>query len=276
MTAKWELYVLEYARSRNQPVASLIQGAFDEGVMNVPFAFVLARNGKRNVLIDSGFMNKGGGAEMATKFDIPWWISPVRLLGELGVLAEQVTDIFISHAHFDHMGGIGEFPNAMIYMQKREYLSWLEAMALPPRFGFLTAAVSPDDLRSALDASVDHRLTLLEGDKDNVLPGIHARFGEGHTLGQQFVVVEAAKGRMVVSGDCVYAARNITGNNNDGVYVPLAFGVGSIWEQLKTIDRINDEIAGDISRIIILHDADRWSKMPIVKEIDGFRILRAA
>ena len=84
MTAKWELYVLEYARSRNQPVASLIQGAFDEGVMNVPFAFVLARNGKRNVLIDSGFMNKGGGAEMATKFDIPWWISPVRLLGPLG------------------------------------------------------------------------------------------------------------------------------------------------------------------------------------------------
>ena len=276
MTAKWELYVLEYARSRNQPVASLIQGAFDEGVMNVPFAFVLARNGKRNVLIDSGFMNKGGGAEMATKFDIPWWISPVRLLGELGVLAEQVTDIFISHAHFDHMGGIGEFPNAMIYMQKREYLSWLEAMALPPRFGFLTAAVSPDDLRSALDASVDHRLTLLEGDKDNVLPGIHARFGEGHTLGQQFVVVESAKGRMVISGDCVYAARNITGNNNDGVYVPLAFGVGSIWEQLKTIDRINDEIAGDISRIIILHDADRWSKMPVIKEIDGFRILRAA
>jgi glyoxylase-like metal-dependent hydrolase (beta-lactamase superfamily II) len=276
MTAKWELYVLEYARSRNQPMASLIQGAFDEGVMNVPFAFVLARNGKRNVLIDSGFMNKGGGAEMATKFDIPWWISPVRLLGELGILAEQVTDIFISHAHFAHMGGIGEFPNAMIYMQKREYLSWLEAMALPPRFGFLTAAVSPDDLRSALDASVDHRLTLLEGDKDNVLPGIHARFGEGHTLGQQFVVVEAAKGCMVVSGDCVYAARNITGNNNDGVYVPLAFGVGSIWEQLKTIDRINDEIAGDISRIIILHDADRWSKMPIVKEIDGFRILRAA
>lgn len=276
MTAKWELYVLEYARSRNQPVASLIQGAFDEGVMNVPFAFVLAKNGKRNVLIDSGFMNKGGGAEMATKFDIPWWISPVRLLGELGISAEQVTDIFISHAHFDHMGGIGEFPNAMIYIQKREYLSWLEAMALPPRFGFLTAAVSPDDLHSALDASVDHRLTLLEGDKDNVLPGIHARFGEGHTLGQQFVVIDSAKGRMVVSGDCVYAARNITGNNNDGVYVPLAFGVGSIWEQLKTIDRINDEIAGDISRIIILHDADRWSKMPIIKEVDGFRILRAA
>ena len=32
-----------------------------------------------------------------------------------------------------------------------------------------------------------------------------SRFGEGHTLGQQFVIVETAKGRMVVSGDCVYA-----------------------------------------------------------------------
>ena len=39
--------------------------------MDLPFSFVLARNGERNVLIDTGFMNEGGGAEMAIKFDIP-------------------------------------------------------------------------------------------------------------------------------------------------------------------------------------------------------------
>jgi glyoxylase-like metal-dependent hydrolase (beta-lactamase superfamily II) len=272
----WELYVLEYARSRNQPVASLIQGAYAEGVMQVPFSFILARRGKNNVLVDCGFMNEGGGAEMATKFDIPWWISPIRMLDQLGVAPDAVSDIVLSHAHFDHMGSIGQFPMAKLHVQKREYLSWMEAMALPRQYGFLTAVVHPDDLRSAFDASVQHRLKLVEGDVDNVLPGIHVRSGEGHTLGQQFIIVETEKGRMVVSGDCIYGARNILGNNNDGVYIPLGAGIGSAWDQIKTIDRINTEIGGDMSRLIILHDFDRWSSLPVVKELEGFRIMRAA
>jgi glyoxylase-like metal-dependent hydrolase (beta-lactamase superfamily II) len=155
-------------------------------------------------------------------------------------------------------------------------LSWVEAMALPRQFGFLTEIINPENLRSAFDASVEHRLNLVDGDADNLLPGIHVRLGEGHTMGQQFVVVETPKGRLVISGDCVYARRNICGHNHDGVYVPLANGVGSAWEQLKTIDRINREIAGDLDRLIILHDSDRWKGLPVVKEIEGFRIVRAS
>ena len=32
----------------------------------------------------------------------------------------DVTTVFITHAHFDHMGGLDLFPNAMFYIQKRE------------------------------------------------------------------------------------------------------------------------------------------------------------
>lgn len=64
---------------------------------------------------------------------------------------------------------------------------------LPPRFGYLTAIIDPDNLRTALEASIEHRVTLVDGDKDNVLPGIHVRLGAGHTLGQQFVIVETAR-----------------------------------------------------------------------------------
>jgi len=276
MADTWDLYVIEYARSRNQPVASLIAGAFEDGNMEVPFSFVLARQGDRNVLLDCGFMNEGGGAEMAIRFDVPWWISPLRMLEELGVSRDSVSDIVLSHAHFDHMGSIAEFPKARLHMQKREYLSWMEAMALPRQFGFLTQVVHPDDLRTAFDASLEHRLHLIEGHSDNVLPGIHVRSGEGHTLGQQFIIVETGRGRMVVSGDCIYGARNILGNNNDGVYIPLGAGIGSTWEQIKTIDRINTEIGGDMSKLVILHDFDRWAKLPVEKEVEGFRIMRAA
>lgn len=276
MAAPWELYVVEYARSRNQPVASLIAGAFEDGNMEVPFSFVLARSGDRNVLLDCGFMNDGGGAEMAIRFDVPWWISPLRMLEEMGIGRDDISDIVLSHAHFDHMGSIGEFPKARLHIQKREYLSWMEAMALPRQYGFLTQVVHPDDLRTAFDASLEHRLGLIEGDRDNVLPGIHVRTGEGHTLGQQFIVVETTRGRIVVAGDCIYGARNILGNNNDGVYIPLGAGIGSTWEQIKTIDRINSEIGGDMSKLVILHDFDRWAKLEVTREVEGFRIFRAA
>jgi glyoxylase-like metal-dependent hydrolase (beta-lactamase superfamily II) len=270
----WDIYVLEYARSKAQPWVDLISGMYEDGVVDLPFSFVLARRGDRNVLIDTGFMQDDHS--FSQKFGIPYWISPLRMLGELGLEPSAITDIFVTHAHFDHMGSIGEFPNAQIYIQKSELLSWYEAIALPKRFAHLTAIIDPDNLRSALDASIEHRVTLVDGDKDNVLPGIHARLGSGHTIGQQFIVIETEGGRRTISGDCVYSRRQLTGHNHDGVYVPLNNAVGSVWEQLKTIDKMNDELGGDLAKLVILHDSERWQGHPIVKEVEGFRIVRIA
>jgi glyoxylase-like metal-dependent hydrolase (beta-lactamase superfamily II) len=272
----WEVFVIEYAQSQDQPVASLVQGAYAEGVMNVPFGFVLARGHGRNILIDCGFMKEGNGIAVAEKFGIPHWISPLRMLAEMGVAPGDVSDIVLSHAHFDHMGSIEQFPTARLHIQKSEFLSWIELMALPRQFGFLTAVLDPDDIYSALDAARDHRLVLLDGDVDDVLPGVHARFGPGHTIGQQFVVLETGRGRIVISGDCVYSSRNLTGTNHDGVYIPLGSGIGSVWDQLKSFERINKEIAHDLNRLVILHDFDHWARFPQVTAVEGFRIFRVA
>jgi len=193
--ANWDVHVLEFARSKDQPWVDLISGMYHDGVMDLPFSFVLARQGNRNILIDTGFMQDD--SSYSRKFGIPAWISPLRMLEELGVSAASISDIFITHAHFDHMGSIGEFPEAALYIQKSELLSWYEAIALPKRFAHLTAIIDPDNLRQALEASIEHRVTLVDGDKDNVLPGIHVRLGSGHTIGQQFVLVDTPAGRRV-------------------------------------------------------------------------------
>ena len=198
------------------------------------------------------------------------------MLGEFGIAPGTITDVILTHAHFDHMGAVAEFAKAQLYIQKSELLSWYEAMALPRQFGYLTTIVDPDNLRSAFDASVEHRLTLVDGDRDNLFPGLHLRLGSGHTIGQQFVIIETARGRLVVSGDCVYSSRQLTGHNHDGVYAPLNNAVGSVWEQLKTIDRINTEIGGDLGRLIILHDVERWAGLPVIKQVEGFRIVKVA
>jgi glyoxylase-like metal-dependent hydrolase (beta-lactamase superfamily II) len=271
-SANWDIYVIEYARSSQQPWVDLISGMFEDGKVDLPFSFILARQGQRNVLIDTGFMQHDHS--FSQKFGIPYWVSPVRMLEEAGVVADDVTDIILTHAHFDHMGSVGEFPKAQIFIQKSELLSWYEAIALPKRYSHLTAIIDPDNLRSALDASIEHRVTLVDGDKDNVIPGIHVRLGSGHTIGQQFVIVETEAGRRVISGDCVYSRMQLTGRNNDGVYMPLNNAVGSVWEQLKTIDKMNDEMGGDLSKLVVLHDVERWKGHAVEKEVEGFRIVR--
>lgn len=276
-SAEYELFVVEYARSKDQPVASLLLGVYDRGVIDLPFAFVVARNADRVVLIDTGFQRKGNGARMADKFAIAQWISPAAMLKALGIAPDEVRDVLVTHAHYDHMGGIDLFPRAQIHIQKREYLSWIEALALPKRYGFLTLAVNPEDLHYALTAAEEHRLTLLEGDRDNLLPGIHVRLCEdAHTLGHQYVAVETAKGRHIIVGDCIYSYFNITGLDGEGVYIPLGFGVGSVWAQLKATDRIVAEADGDLDRIVILHDFERWKRFTEVRDVEGFKIFRVA
>ena len=272
--AAWDLHVMEFARSKNQPWVDLISGMYKEGVMDLPFSFILAQREGRRLLIDTGFMQEEPCNGFSRKFGIPTWISPLRLLAEMGLKADDITDIVVTHAHFDHMGSIAEFPNAHIYIQKSELLSWYEMIALPKRFGHLTAIIDPDNLRTALDASIQHRVTLVDGDKDNTLPGVHVRLGSGHTIGQQFVVIETENGRRVISGDCVYSRRQFTGHNNDGVYAPLNNAVGSVWEQLKTIDKMNEELGGELDRLVVLHDIERWKGQSIVKEIEGLRIVK--
>jgi len=275
-SATWDLYVLEYARSKDQPWADLVMGAYGDGVVDLPFSFVLLQRDGRNALIDTGFMRGADGPGFSGKFGIPNWISPLRLLAELNVRPADVSDIVITHAHFDHMGSIAEFPNAHLHIQKSELLSWYEAFALPKRFAYLTAIVDPETMHAALAASIEHRVTLIDGDRDDALPGVHVRLGAGHTMGHQIVVVETAAGRRVVSGDCVYSRRQIAGRDGDGVYVPLVNAVGSPWDQLRTIDKLNDELGGDLGRLVVLHDVERWKDLPVVKEVEGFRIVKVA
>jgi len=275
-SAIWDFYVMEYARSKDQPWVDLVAGMYAEGVMDLPFSFVLLQRDGGNVLVDTGFMRDEHGPGFSGKFGVPTWISPLRLLAAMNLRPDDISDIVITHAHFDHMGSIAEFAKAHIHIQKRELLSCYELFALPKRFSHLTAIVDPDTMRAALGASIEHRVTLIDGDKDDVLPGIHVRLGGGHTFGHQIVIVETAAGRRVISGDCIYSRSQITGRGGDGIYVPLNNAVGSAWDQLKTIDKMNDELGGDMSRLVVLHDIERWKGLPIVKEVDGFRIVKVA
>lgn len=269
----WDVFVVEYGCS-TQPWTSLVCDTYYEGMVDLPLSFIVACRGDRTILIDTGFIQEGDKDEFDLKFRVARWISPLRMLGEMGIEPDQISDIILTHTHFDHMGSIGKFGQARIFIQKEELLSCYEAMAMPQRFSYLKAIVDPADVRSLLEAKIEHRVVMLEGDQDDVLSGIGVRFGPGHTRGHQFVTIETRLGKRVVSGDCIYTLRQLTGLTNRGDYVPLSNATGCVWDQLRTIEKLNDEIAGNIDNLVIVHDVERWPRFPIVKEVEGFRIVQ--
>ena len=58
------------------------------------------------------------------------------MLAECGVTPEEVSNIFITHAHFDRMGNLEAFPNATVYIQERELSKWVWSLRCRSNDGF--------------------------------------------------------------------------------------------------------------------------------------------
>jgi glyoxylase-like metal-dependent hydrolase (beta-lactamase superfamily II) len=71
----------------------------------------------RVAIVDSGFHRE----QYFRQFTVKDYISPSDAIVPLGLKPSDVTDIFLSHMHWDHAGGIDLFPSARVWLQKEEY-----------------------------------------------------------------------------------------------------------------------------------------------------------
>jgi len=114
---EYSIQAIRYADSPGDSVSDLVMGAPKEEKLDTIYAFWLIRGGGRNILFDSGFHRERWFKE--------WTIVNYLRLDEAvklaGVKPEEVTDVVISHAHWDHMGGIDLFPKATVWIQKEEF-----------------------------------------------------------------------------------------------------------------------------------------------------------
>lgn len=165
---------------------------------------MLIRDGKRAILVDDGI-----GTEWSEKHREMYGIDQSgfdldRDLAAAGLSREEITDVVLTHLHFDHAGGTarrsgGEldlgFPNATYHLQRRNW-KWAHQPAEKDQGSFRA-----DDFR-LLERS--GRLHLIEGPTE-LYPGISLFVSEGHTVGLQLVrVTDADANRSVVyCGDLI-------------------------------------------------------------------------
>src|SRR5712692_8503180 len=79
------------------PVSGLVMGAPQDERMDVALVVWLIRGGGRTILFDSGFHRQA----WIDRFKVIDFVRPDEAVGLAGVSPSEVTDVVISHAHWD-------------------------------------------------------------------------------------------------------------------------------------------------------------------------------
>ena len=159
----------------------------------------LINTGSKLVLIDTGAAGLFG----------PTLGNLVNNLRASGYTPDQVDEVYITHMHADHVGGLMAgnlrvFPNATIRADQREADFWLSQANMDK-----APADAKDFFKGAM-ASLNPYVAAgkfkpFDGDTD-LLPGIRAIAARGHTPGHAIYAVESKGQKLVVWGDLMHVA----------------------------------------------------------------------
>ncbi|WP_010259650.1 N-acyl homoserine lactonase family protein [Treponema primitia] len=276
----YSIWLVEYGYCSQQPTSSVIYGKHNAGVMHLPFTFLVLKGNGHTIAVDTGYYDEGYGHDLTVKFGIDGMRPIEKSLADIGIRGEEFDTVIITHAHYDHMGGLKAFPNAHFYIQKKELLDWIEVLAMPKYFSGLSAAIDPNDVKRALDLIAKGQLTLVDGPVENLLPGISlVPSFNSHTYGLQLVTIQRRSDtpadRWVFTSDVCYSIENFgepAGGSYPGPYQPVGFGVGSITEMVRALVTIQDLADHHLDRLIIPHDATMWKNFKSAVKSDGMHI----
>lgn len=93
-------------------------GADSETEIDIAWLFFLISYKDRRILVDVG--NGDINVFIQYGFKMRNFRAPVSLLEEYGLFPDDITDIFVTHADFDHIGDLALYKKANIYIQKNE------------------------------------------------------------------------------------------------------------------------------------------------------------
>lgn len=110
-----EIIPIEYGKSV-LPESWIFQNGAENKLRPIVFRVYLIKTENRLILADAG-------CETMPGFVMTDFIGTVKALENIGVKAEEITDLIITHAHHDHIECAKYFKNAVIYIQKDEYES---------------------------------------------------------------------------------------------------------------------------------------------------------
>jgi len=191
-----------------KPLWSKLHPPDERNRIRLAMRCLLAEGHGRRVLVDDGAGDKFD-AKLTDIYRIEHDEHTLeRSLGSLGLGVNDVTDVVLTHLHFDHAGGstrregerlVPRFPRARYYVQRRN----LENASRPnPRE---RASYLPENWEPLMEAGV---LTLWEGEQ-RPWPGFELFTADGHTRGQQLVRLSGPEAVLYFVADLIPTAAHV-------------------------------------------------------------------
>jgi glyoxylase-like metal-dependent hydrolase (beta-lactamase superfamily II) len=249
---QYDVYAVRFGTVRGFPANALILHADSTRKLDLAFiVWVLEPVGghnQRTVLFDAGFYRD--------KFLKAWkptdYVRPSEAIKRVGLTPESVTDIIISHVHWDHLDGADLFPRARIWIQRDEYEHYVDAGGFP-------RAEAIDTADAAMLARLYRagRVELIDGDAKEIMPGITAYTGGRHTYASQYLGVRTRDGTIVLASDNAYTYENL----RDHVPIAQTFSPADTIANLNAQARMR-QIATDPKLIFPGHDPAIFTRYP--------------
>jgi glyoxylase-like metal-dependent hydrolase (beta-lactamase superfamily II) len=199
--SEWQVHAIKYAdRERRTRGDSFIFDDNHDAPHPMDYFMWLLRRGDQVILVDTGYDD----AEARVR-GRPIRLDPVAALGPFGLRPEDISDVIVTHLHYDHAGGLHLFPNAQLHMQAAEM-----AYATGPCMchDVLRLPFSAGHVCEAVKRLYSGKLRFYAGDGE-VAEGVTVHCIGGHSRGLQAVRVRTAAGWMVLASDAAHFYENL-------------------------------------------------------------------
>jgi len=250
--ATYEAFAIRYGGIERRAVDTFLHWGEPDRPIGLDFFFWVIRGADRCIVVDTGF-SEAASRRRNRRFDP----HPREALQRLGIAPEAVTDVILTHLHYDHAGNTGLFPQARFHLQAAEM-----AFATGPlmRHVMFREHYEAQDIADVVGLNHAGRLVLHEGDV-TLAPGISLHLAPGHTPGIQAVRVDTAAGGIVIASDAFHYYANLEKRNPFPIVVDVAQELAS-YEKLSAL-------AGCPSRLVAGHDPDVLGRFARLSADDG-------
>lgn len=219
----WEVLAVKYAErnARTRADSFLFDDAHDTPHEMDYYIWVL-RQGARVILVDTGYDDPE-----ATRRDRPIQIDPRTALRPLGIAAEDVTEVIVTHLHYDHAGGLHLFPNAKLHLQAAEM-----AFAIGPCMchDALRMPFTADHVCEAVKRLFAGQVQFHDGSAE-IADGVRLHCIGGHSKGLQAVQVRTQAGWLCLASDAAHYYENVF----RGKVFPLVVDVDDMLAGFETL-----------------------------------------
>jgi glyoxylase-like metal-dependent hydrolase (beta-lactamase superfamily II) len=256
-TPEYSIQAIRYATSPGVLVSDVVVGGPKDQKVDFAFVVWLIRGGGHTILFDSGFDR----FTLSKDFQITDYLRPDLAVKTAGVEPDQVTDVVISHAHWDHVGGLDLFPKAQVWIQKEEYRYYTMDAWQP---GGNHDSIDPEDVKELVQLNTEGRVHLVDGDNIEIFPGIRAYTGSRHTYASEYLCIQGSP-TYVLASDNDYLYFNIS-SHLPGATFSDADHAANLAQQARMI-----QLAGSPDRIVPGHDPLQFQRFPTTGRVANIK-----